>query len=716
MKKLAIFALFLFGAQHSFAQSLIASGIVNGYINELKVNKGGYACYTSCTSSASNNYYCSVFPGGTYNPYPYTLVASAQFLATNEAYHQFQKNYILTQVTILGKTTTVLTNNYIVKSSGGSNWIIPFQSNIKAMTRDEMNNLLVFCNSDTLYKYDTNKNLVWAKKIAQAGLSAMEADKFNNIYLSSSTQLVKLNASGVLVHNTNLAAKIWAANDEHGGFYWKDATDFYHLTDSGVVNWTLTNATTGYDPQKLGNGDLVFRDYFPGGTYKVPKKRYNYLGVNTLTYNLTIDRAYVIDGLGYVYTSVGYDDSTVPSSTYPVPRYLYVEKLDTLGNFVGGRDMQLSGSGGTHGQITLSYHSLLTMQNSPLVMDRAWDGQHFSSCVSTCFKIDTFYSNVRMQAPVADYTFNQPVQINRTDVHSTSTGVPTKITWSGINGGGLVSRVSFINLTDARIYLYDTLVALQLKVSNPLGSDSITKFVSYSPYLYSLLASRSLTLCSGDSVTLSSNYSPNNNFRWSNGSTTPTITVTHSMAGTYWLEASTFPSGVFSRSYGAVVRQDTVLLPPVAITQSGNILSYNGTNTVVAWYFNGNAIPNSQTKTLIVMQTGNYFIEVASPSGTGCPARSVAVPVIALNTAGNNLVKNALNIANTGVAGQYELSLVGDGIKYPTTIQITDAMGKEIMRLQANTNTLTIDLSNYAEGLYWVQTPYATKKLVKTNQ
>ena len=118
---------------------------------------------------------------------------------------------------------------------------------------------------------------------------------------------MKLNPNGVLVHNTSLAAKIWAANDEHGGFYWKDATNFYHLTDSGVVNWTLTNATTGYDPQKLGNGDLVFRDYLPGGTYKVPKKRYNYLGVNTLTYNLTYDRAYVINSLGYVYSSLGYD-------------------------------------------------------------------------------------------------------------------------------------------------------------------------------------------------------------------------------------------------------------------------------------------------------------------------------------------------------------------------------------------------------------------------
>ena len=157
-------------------------------------------------------------------------------------------------------------------------------------------------------------------------------------------------------------------------------------------------------------------------------------------------------------------------------------------------------------------------------------------------------------------------------------------------------------------------------------------------------------------------------------------------------------------------------MPIPTITQSTNVLSYNGTNTVMAWYFNGNAIPNSQTNTITVLQTGSYFVEIASLNGTSCTARSVAVPVIALNTASNNLVKNALNIANTGVAGQYELSLVGDGIKYPTNIQITDATGKEIMRLQANTSRLTIDLSSYAEGLYWVQTPYATKKLVKTNQ
>ncbi len=713
MKKLVIFALFLFSAQHSFAQFFGASGIGNGYINNLKSNKGGYACYTSYSLANNGNYDYAVFPGGIYNQNFYTFVASAQFLATDEAYHRFQKIQNVTTVNLLGKTTTVMTNDYIIKSSGASNWIIPFQSGITAMARDEMNNLLVFCSSDTLYKYDTNKNLVWAKKVGLGNFTAMEADKFNNIYLSSSTKLVKLNASGVLVHNTNLASKTWATNDEHGGFYWKGTNNFYHLTDSGVVNWTLTNATTGDDPKKLTNGDLVFREYLPGGTYKVPKKRYNYLGVNTLMYNITSSRAYAVDGLGYVYSSVGYDYYTGPSTSYPALRNLYVEKLDTLGNFVGGRTMQLSGYGGAQQQ--LSYYSLLTLQNSPVIMDRAWHGQSFYSCTSTCFKIDTFYSNVRMQAPVADYTFmNSPAQLNRIDVHSISAGVPTSISWSGVTGGGLVSGVSSVSLTDAHIYVYDTLVALQLKVSNAFGSDSITKIIGYSPEIYTLIANHSLTLCNGDSVILSSNNSANNNFRWSNGGTSPTITVTPSTAGTYWLEASAFPYGVFSRSYGAVVQQDTMPIP--TITQSTNVLSYNGTNTVVAWYFNGNAIPNSQTNTITVLQTGSYFVEVASLNGTNCTARSVAVPVIALNTASNNLVKNALNIANTGIAGQYELNLVGDGIKYPTNIQITDAMGKEIMHLQANTSRLTIDLSSYAEGLYWVQTPYATKKLVKTNQ
>ena len=381
---------------------------------------------------------------------------------------------------------------------------------------------------------------------------------------------------------------------------------------------------------------------------------------------------------------------------------------------MGGRNIQLSGIGG--GQSASSY-SLITVQNSPAIMDRAWFGQGFSNGVSTCFKIDTFYSNVRMQAPVANYTFtNQPntptTQINKIDVHSTSTGIPTSARWSAVSGE--ITNIYYANMTDAAITAYDTLVALKLTVSNPFGIDSITKFISYSPDIYTLIANHSLTLCNGDSVTLSSNNTANNNFRWSNGSTTPTITVTPSTAGTYWLEASGFPYGVFSRSYGAIVQQDTMPIP--TITQSTNVLSYNGTNTVVAWYFNGNAIPNSQTNTITVLQTGSYFVEIASLNGTSCTARSVAVPVIALNTASNNLVKNALNIANTGVAGQYELSLVGDGIKYPTNIQITDATGKEIMRLQANTSRLTIDLSSYAEGLYWVQTPYATKKLVKTNQ
>ena len=105
MKKLAIFALFLFGAQHSFAQFLGASGTGNGFIYNLKVNKGGYSCYSSSKMTVSGNYDYTVFPSGIiYDQNYYTFGGSAQFLATNEAYHRFQRTQNVLTVNLLGKT------------------------------------------------------------------------------------------------------------------------------------------------------------------------------------------------------------------------------------------------------------------------------------------------------------------------------------------------------------------------------------------------------------------------------------------------------------------------------------------------------------------------------------------------------------------------------------------------------------------------------------
>jgi hypothetical protein len=63
---------------------------------------------------------------------------------------------------------------------------------------------------------------------------------------------------------------------------------------------------------------------------------------------------------------------------------------------------------------------------------------------------------------------------------------------------------------------------------------------------------------------------------------------------------------------------------------------------------------------------------------------------------------------------EYQVSLTGENIKYPTTLTLTDALGRQLRTIKMDANTTTIDLSSYAQGVYLLAAQgYKSVKLVR---
>jgi hypothetical protein len=63
---------------------------------------------------------------------------------------------------------------------------------------------------------------------------------------------------------------------------------------------------------------------------------------------------------------------------------------------------------------------------------------------------------------------------------------------------------------------------------------------------------------------------------------------------------------------------------------------------------------------------------------------------------------------------KYELKITGTGVRYPLQLTLTDAIGRELLTAPIQESRTTIDLSPYAEGVYFIKVQgYRTAKLLR---
>jgi hypothetical protein len=190
--------------------------------------------------------------------------------------------------------------------------------------------------------------------------------------------------------------------------------------------------------------------------------------------------------------------------------------------------------------------------------------------------------------------------------------------------------------------------------------------------------------CQGEIQTLDlgTNYT---SIQWTTEETTPSIEVTNS--GEYGV---TVANGSCTGSTS--VQVDFISINTPSITVNTNTMFCDQTGVSYQWYLNGQPIPNANGQFYTATQSGFYYVEIQTQ---GCSAQSAILNFIYQSI--DNINSDLISIYPNPSSGQFSIRSNMNGICY---IQLFDSKGDLVYSTISSSNTIEIDASQFANGLY----------------
>jgi hypothetical protein len=582
---------------------------------------------------------------------------------------------------------------------------------VKGIANDTQDNLLVLFANDTLRKYTQNNILIWEKKLNAPNLKHIHCDDQSNIYLADTTQLIKLDNVGNQRYNRTmprLEYKYYAGllvptlmtDDQHGGFYWATGGGFLHIDSVGTNDWNIPVALVGNMFKKDEYGNMVISNNNGPFTIFAPKYKYNYAGTLVSNYpNLNIPNNLKMDSKGNFYEAFG--------SFYATN---FFAKYDTAGNFVG---------------TAVTYVSQILGQGVPNVIDdRPYSyAQQFMGVtipsMNAIQSLDLFPYNIRQSIPTITNLVVDSLVAGYCGFLLTleSTGLPNSVFPRVIQGAGTFTTTNPVGppLQQNQIMLVpnDTLIVLEYYARNNYGTDTMQYTLHHTPLIR--LAPPTITgstlLCTGDSVVLTA---PANgiNLRWSNGATTPSITIKNNNVGDYWFLASNYPFDCYSKSQTVTIAND--MPPKPSIMQQNNEMVCS-TPILASWYINNVPVPNFLGNAIPIVQTGYYQAALQSASGCITRSDSLYTAIVSSNTTPSNQNKLIIHAPTPDASIiSYDLWLSNPEMVH---FVLFDAKGNVITKTQpewltVGKNSLHQNNQNIPQGVYFMGAYTSANKLI----
>jgi len=222
----------------------------------------------------------------------------------------------------------------------------------------------------------------------------------------------------------------------------------------------------------------------------------------------------------------------------------------------------------------------------------------------------------------------------------------------------------------------------------------------------SITAGGPTSFCQGGSVVLTANGTSGSTFVWSNGATTPSITV--STTGTYTVTATT-AGGCSATSVGTAVTVNAVPAQPTIsqVASGGSIVLTSSASTGNQWYLGGVLIPGATGVTYTVNSrtlNGTYTVITTSAAGCSSPA---SAGTLVLGTAAPAVAAQVQLYPNP-TRGQFTVTAPA-----PARVRVLNALGQEVANKAAAATAHALDLTGLASGLYAVQVQLGSEVVVK---
>jgi len=173
-------------------------------------------------------------------------------------------------------------------------------------------------------------------------------------------------------------------------------------------------------------------------------------------------------------------------------------------------------------------------------------------------------------------------------------------------------------------------------------------------------------------------------------------------SGTHWLDALlVLPNGQWiaaGASIGFLFKKYGDVSNFPHITQTGGVLNSTGTGSF-QWYLNGEPIATATQNSYTITQNGNYTVMITDANG--CTASSSALSVI--NAAINDYQSygNILIYPNPS-SGKYYFKDINNSSLH-NEIEVRNSLGQIVFAKTDFTMNDAIDISNQAQGIYFLQ-------------
>jgi len=308
--------------------------------------------------------------------------------------------------------------------------------------------------------------------------------------------------------------------------------------------------------------------------------------------------------------------------------------------------------------------------------------------------------NSTIQTPIANFK-NSTIACSNADYYlqDSSLNEPTSWWWSIPGGYPAQSSLQNPTIKFATAGTYN----VTLTSTNQAGtSASITKVITVvNPP--NILINSVDTICKGKSVTLTA--TGGNSYVWNNGTTQNSITVQPNITTQY--SVTGFDVNCKNKASKVIVVNQIYQSP--LITANGDTL-YSNFNENVQWYYNGTLIVGATQNSLLAIETGIYTFQIKDSEGciSNFSMQYNFQNQSAISELDASLLFKIFPNPTPGV-----LYVSAENPQYNLNLAVIDEQGKTILKQHAVecsvNNLLTIDLSQFGAGIYYLKLQIANK-------
>ncbi len=211
------------------------------------------------------------------------------------------------------------------------------------------------------------------------------------------------------------------------------------------------------------------------------------------------------------------------------------------------------------------------------------------------------------------------------------------------------------------------------------------------------------TVCSGDSVKLTSSVASGNQWFFNNTAISGATGTIHyaKNAGNYTVKQTVNNCISPASTAQAVALNPLPAKPAIAVAGNGYVLSTSATATAYQWYLNNSPIAGATSTSYTVLALGNYTVQITDANG--CKNTSDAYNAVTTGLNDVELAGYKISFFPNPVSSQLQITVnAGNAVRKNMELTVSDLAGRKILQTVIRPGSNSISLATLSPGHYFI--------------